>query len=238
MTATVRFNREYGWRLAGVGAMMVAMTLWALYDGLLAYPRQNSSYVAVCPELVALKLTAGELIKPDGADGSLYEQCFMRHGLRVPKDGLSKLKTLNEQVQAQKVPVGESEAMRAQAVPTTRALLERPLKSQHEINSQFVMAAVALLAAVAAFGLLYRRSRYRFSAADDGLHGFTARVIGYDMIARADWSRWQEKRIVVFVLADGQRLKLDGWHYAGVEELVDVVLKHKPAIGLEATPSP
>lgn len=228
MVATAKLNREYAWRLAGVGMLMVAMMLWALYDGLVAYPRQNSRYAEVRPVLVEMGLTAGELVKTADDGLSVYEQVFLERGISVPKDAFGRLKTLNEQAQARSVPEGQAESFRRQLIEETRQLLEREVRSSHDINSQFVMAGIALLAAVVAFTVLYIRSRRCFRATESGLEGFTDESLPYSVIEEVDWSRWQEKRIVVFVLADGRRFTLDGWHYGGAEEFVEMVLEQRP----------
>lgn len=234
MAATARLNREYAWRMLGVGAVMVGMTGWALYDGFVAYPRMNARYEAIRPALVGHALTAGELIKPAGDGGaSRYERAFEDAGMKVPGSMLSKLKALNEQARAKVVPPEQAEHFRGLQVEAVRGLLDQPLRSAHEIQSQFVMAALAAIAALAAFGAVARKAGRRFTADGAGLHGFGPDAIPYASVASADWAKWDEKRIVRFTLRDGRRLKLDGWHFKGAEGIVEELLQHRPELKLE-----
>lgn len=228
MTATARLNKEYALRIAGIGALMVGMTGWALYDGIVAYPRLNLRYETVRPVLLAQNLTAGELVKPEGEESSLFERVFEEAGVPVPKGLFTKLKALNEQARALNVPQEQAVTFRERQIAEARRLLDQPLKDAHDIRSQFVMAALALAAALLAFGTLIHKGRRRFVADEAGLHGFVSETLGYDAVAAAEWSRWEEKRIVRFTLRDGRKLTLDGWHYAGAEEVVAALLHRRP----------
>ncbi len=230
MTATARLNREYALRLAGVGALMLGMTGWALYDGCVAYPRLNDRYEAVRPALAARNLTAGEWVKPEGGGASLFERAFAEAGMAVPKGLFSRLKTLNEQARGLTVPPAQAEAFRARQIEAARGLLDQPLKSAHDIRSQFVMAAFAAAAALACFVTVARKARRRFTADEAGLSGFGPATILYDDLAAVEWARWEDKRIVRFILRDGRKLTLDGWHYAGAEEFVAEVLRRRPGL--------
>ena len=150
MTATARLNKEYAWRMLGVGLMMVGLASWALYDGLVAYPRMNTRYEAVRPALMERKLTAGEWVNPVGEDGlSLFEQAFKDQEVALPKILFTRLRTLQEQARKQTVAPEQAAAFREQQVTDTRNLLEQPLKSEQDIRSQFGMAALASLASTA-----------------------------------------------------------------------------------------
>ncbi len=231
MAATAKLNKEYAIRMLGIGALMLGMACWSLYDGQVGYPRINARYEAIRPQLVGGAMTAGELIKSVGGDGvSPYERAFQEQGIKTPHATLAKLKTLNEQARNRPVPEGQAERFREQQVEAARALIEMPLKSGHDIQSQFVMAALAALAALAAGVAVGRKARRRFTADEAGLHGFTDAVIAYPAIASADWTKWEEKRIVRFILTDGRRIKLDGWHFTGAEAVVDELLRHRPEV--------
>jgi len=239
MAATARLNRDYAIRMLGVGAMLAGMTGWALYDGAAGYPRMNARYEAVRPELVGRAMTAGEWIKPGGGDGiSEVERVFRDHGMRAPASMLAKLKALNEQARGQTVPPEQAESFRARQVEAARELLDRPPRSPHEIRSQFVMAALAALAALAAFAAVGRKAGRRLTADETGLRGFAAQPVPYEAIRAADWSQWEAKRIVRLALRDGRRLKLDGWHFAGAEEVVAELLRHRPDLKPEDGDAP
>lgn len=238
MTATARLNQEYAWRMLGVGTMMVCLAGWALYDGVIAYPRMNTRYEAVRPELVARELTAGEWVKPAGEEGlSLFEQAFKERGIALPKTLFTRLRTLREQVSKQTVQPEQVAVFREQQLADTHQLLEQPLKSEQDIRSQFVMAILAGLAAVMAFVAVGRKAGRRVTAAAEGIQGLAASVVPYADIASLDWARWEGKRIICFLLRDGRRLTLDGWHYKGTEEVVAMVLHHRPDLSSDVSAS-
>ena len=150
MAAIAKLNREYALRMLGVGALMFGLAGWSLYDGLVGYPRLNARYADIRPDLVGRAMTAGELIKSAGDDGvSVYERAFLEKGLKAPHSTLTKLKALNEQARSQQAPEGQADRFRAQQVEAARLVLDKPARSGHEIQSQFVMTVLATLAALA-----------------------------------------------------------------------------------------
>ena len=48
-----------------------------------------------------------------------------------------------------------------------------------------------------------------------------------DAVASVDWAKWDEKGIIGLELKDGRRFKLDGWHYAGMRPVADVIRSHQ-----------
>jgi hypothetical protein len=233
MTAIAKLNREYALRMLGVGALMFGLAGWSLYDGLAGYPRLNACYAEIRPDLVGLAMTAGELTKPSGEDGvSVYERAFQNKGLKAPHAMLAKLKALNEQARSQQAPEGQADRFRAQQVEAARLVLDKPARSRHEIQSQFVMVVLAGLAGLAACAAVGFKARRRFIADDAGLRGFAADVIAYDAVASADWRQWDDKRIIRLILRDGRRLKLDGWHFSGAEGVVEELVRRRPELKL------
>jgi hypothetical protein len=231
MAAIAKLNREYALRMLGVGALMFGLAGWSLYDGLVGYPRLNARYAEIRPGLIDLAMTAGELTKSAGDDRvSVYERAFLDKGLKAPHSTLAKLKALNEQARSQQAPEGQADRFRAQQVEAARLVLDKPARSEHEIQSQFVMALIATLAALAACAAVGFKARRCFTADDDGLRGFAAEVIAYDTVASADWKQWDEKRIIRLSLRDGRRLKLDGWHFTGAEAVVEELLRRRPEL--------
>jgi hypothetical protein len=223
--AEAKLNREYAWRLSGVGALMVGMCLWSVYDGAEAWPRMNREVEQARGALLATNLTAEAWIEPAEAGGSPLEAAFAARGLKPPAKLVKKLGELKVPEPARRQP-----GWRDAQAERVRALFERPLYSPHDLRTQFIQAAVTLLLGAAAFLSVWRKSRRRFVADETGLHGsgFGGRTIAYAALAGADWSRWDEKGIVTLRLATGERLKLDGWHYAGVTGLVDEIRRRRP----------
>ena len=231
MAAIANLNREYALRMLGVGALMLGLAGWSLYDGLVGYPRLNARYVEIRPDLIGRAMTAGELTKSTGDDGvSVYERAFLERGIKPPHATLTKLKALNEQARSQQAPEGQADLFRAQQVEAARLVLDKPARSGHEIQSQFVMTALATLAALAACAAVGFKAGRRFIADDAGLRGFAADVIAYDAVASADWTQWDDKRIIRLSLRDGRRLKLDGWHFSGAEAVVEELLRRRPEL--------
>ena len=51
--ATAKLNREYAARMCGIGAIMLALSAWSVYDGAVAWPRANAELASVRDGLVA-----------------------------------------------------------------------------------------------------------------------------------------------------------------------------------------
>ena len=73
-----------------------------------------------------------------------------------------------------------------------------------KVRGQFIQAAAlsALALVVAARLLCEARRKFDFVPSD---------------VKELDLSRWESKRIAFATLSDGRRVKLDGWHFTGVD---------------------
>ena len=72
--AEAKLNREYAVRVVGVGALMVGMCVWSLYDGLVAWPRCNREMERARPGLLATNLTAEVWLARDAAARSPIDE--------------------------------------------------------------------------------------------------------------------------------------------------------------------
>lgn len=224
--AEAKLNREYAARVAGVGALLVGICLWSLYDGQTAWPRQNRVMERVRPALLATNLTAEAwLVQDEGYRGTLLDAAFRAQGEKAPAKLVRKLGELRIPDSAP-----DRDAARAAQLEQVRKTLEQPVYSARDLQTQFVQAAVTLALALCAFAAVGLKAVRRFVADDTGLHGsgVGARPIGYDEIRSVDWTRWDEKGIVRLALRNGRRLTLDGWHFAGMTGVVEEILRHRP----------
>ncbi|MGI6389394.1 MAG: hypothetical protein ACOX7Q_04240 [Kiritimatiellia bacterium] len=225
--AEAKLNREYAVRVAGVGALLLGICLWSLYDGRVAWPRQNRVMEQVRPALLATNLTAEAwLSQDDGERGTRLDAAFRARGAaKAPSKLTRKLSEL-------RIPdsTPDRDAARVAQLEQVRKTLEQPIYSARDLQTQFVQAAVTLVLALCAFAAVGIKAPRRFVADDTGLHGsgIGTQPIGYDEIQAADWARWDEKGIVRLTLKDGRRLKLDGWHFAGMTGIVEELLRHRP----------
>ena len=223
--AEAKLNREYAVRVAGVGALLLGICLWSLYDGRTAWPRQNRVMERVRPALLATHLTAEAWLSQDGERGTRLDAAFRSQGVKAPAKLVRKLGELRIPDSAP-----DRDTARAAQLDQVRKTLEQPVYSARDLQTQFVQAAVTLALALCAFAAVGVKAARRFVADDTGLHGsgFGARTIGYDEIRSVDWTRWDEKGIVRLALRNGRRLTLDGWHFAGMTGIVEELLRHRP----------
>jgi hypothetical protein len=223
--AEAKLNREYALRVVAVGAMMVCICAWSIYDGTAGWPGKNRALEAVRPALLATNLTAEAWLARDEDDGpSRLAAAFQAQGLAVPSKLIKKVGEL-------KLPDKDANNPQAREVQAERqrALLKGPVYSAHDLQSQFVMAALTLGFGLLAFGSVFAKSKRRFVADEAGLSGsgFGGRF-GYDDLAGIDWSKWNEKDIVTLLFKSGRRVKLDGWHFAGMTAIVDELQSRRP----------
>lgn len=226
--AEARLNREYAVRISGVGALLVGMCVWSLYDGMVAWPRQNAVMAQVRPVLLATQLTAEAWNDYSDAARSPLKEAFRVKGLAAPSKLIKKLSELE-------LPKADSATPRLRDAQSkqVRKLFEGPVYSEHDLSSQFVQAAITLALGLLALGVLAIKFRKRFVADDQALSGsgFKGATIAYGDILRIDWSKWDGKGIVVITLNSGQRFKLDGWHFAGMTDVVAEIQKQRPDLG-------
>lgn len=220
-----KLNREYALRISGVGALLVGMCVWSLYDGIVAWPRQNAVMGQVRPALLATNLTAEAWNDYTEAVRSPLREAFHAKGLAAPSKLIKKLSEL----ELSKSDSANAQLRDAQA-KQIRKLFEGPVYSAHDLSSQFVQAAVTLALGVLALASLAHKKSKRFLADERALSGsgFNGATVAYGDIVRMDWSKWDDKGIVTLTLKSGQRFKLDGWHFAGMTGVVAEIQKQRP----------
>jgi len=229
--AEAKLNREYALRIMGVGTLMVGICLWSLYDGYVAWPRQNDVLGQARPALLATNLTAEAWLTHDGDGRTQIETVFAAKGLKTPSKLIKKLDELRVPGEAP----DNAAARDAQAV-RIRKLFENPVYSERDLTSQFIQAIVTLALGILAFASLARKAGKRFVADEQALSGsgFCGAVIAYGDIVRIDWSKWDEKGIVTLALKSGKSHRLDAWHYAGMTGVVAEIRKRRPDLALKA----
>lgn len=223
--AEAKLNKEYAFRMASVGALMVGICLWSIYDGRVGWPRQNAALERVRPALLATNLTVSAWLESEEGSPSELTRVFQLQGRKVPARLVKKMGEL-------KLPshlVNDTDAQKNQA-KQLGALFGKPVYSEHDLKTQTIQAVVTLSLAFLAFWAIVAKMRLRFIADEVGLHGsgFGTNRFAYDDVARVDWSRWEEKGIVVLTFVSGKRIRLDGWHFSGMSEVVDQIKAHRP----------
>lgn len=223
--AEATLNREYALRLAGVGALMVGMCVWSVFDGAVAWPEKNRRLEGARPALLATNLTAEAWIAREEGGGSPLDAVFRQAGATTPSKLIKKLGELRLPAQAENL----AELREAQA-KRVRQLFEGPVYSSHDLQAQFVQAGVTLALGLLAFASVGAKARRRYQADGAGLSGSGVgpAPVAYGDIRAIDWSKWEEKGIVTLSLAAGRTLRLDGWHFAGMAGVVEEIIRHRP----------
>ena len=221
--ATAQLNREYAIRMCGIGAIMLALAAWSVYDGAVAWPAVNAGLDAVRGELVAgcrAGITPEQWLSAPDADTQTYrlQAVFAAHGLRPPKYLVQELGAISS-------PPGDEAEARAARAAQAEELFLKPVYSPAKLMGQFGQAAVTLLLAALAFAAVISKRKTVYVVDESGLSGtgFGPDPIPWESVASVDWSKWDEKGILVVVLRDGRRFKLDGWHFAGMRPVADVL---------------
>lgn len=231
--AEAKLNREYALRVLGVGAVMFGMCLWSLYDGNVAWPRQNRSMERVRAVLLATNLTAEAWVECDEEQGtSPLDKVFHAAGEKTPAKLVKKIGLLKIPDQGQ----GEERPAKREAqAKQVRKLLEGEVYSAHDLQTQTVQAVITGVLGLLAWLSVGLKFRKRFFADDTGLYGsgFGDGLLAFSEISRIDWTRWDEKGIVVLTFKSGARQKLDGWHFADMTGIVDEIKRHRPDLNAE-----
>ena len=223
--ATAKLNREYALRMSGIGVLMLALSAWSVYDGAVAWPKVNAELAAVRDELVAgcAAFTPEQwLLSPEEDPGGYpLRKVFASHGFQVPKYLVQELGAIS-------VPPGDEPEARAARAAQAEELFRKPVYPDAKLKGQFVQAFVTLRLAVLAFAAVATKRRKVYVVDESGLSGtgFGPEPIPWEAVESADWSKWDEKGILVLRLKDGRRFKLDGWHFAGMRPVADVVRGH------------
>jgi len=218
-----KLNREYALRIAGVGLLMTGICVWSLYDGLVAWPRVNRELDVVRTALLEPGLTAAEWLERDEAGHTPLQTAFAAAGFKAPSKLVKKIGELRA---AARSPALSHENQTERLLQ----LFSAPAYTRRDIKTQFVQAGVTLCLGLAAFLSLLAKARKRYVADSTGLSGSAigSAPIAYTDIAGIDWSKWDDKGIVVLRLHNNRRLKFDGWHFAGMSALVNEIVKHRP----------
>lgn len=223
--AEAKLNKEYAWRMAGVGAMLVMIAVWSIYDGTTAWPKVNADLAQVRPALLATNLTAEAWI--DRHDEGITElgRYFADAGLKLPSKLVKHLNELRlpENRAKDTVAVEQQQKM-------VRRLFEKPIYSEHDLSAQWIQAAVAFALCILPFLAILRKVGRRFCADASGLSGsgFNNRAIPYTEIQSIDWRKWEDKGIVVLHVKSGEKYTLDGWHFSGMVNLVNEIKTQRP----------
>ena len=228
MMTEAKINREYALRIIGVGALMVGICLWSLYDGMVAWPRCNQEMEQVRPMLVGTNLTAEAwFAQEEEGSNSLLAKTFATQNVKPASKLVRKLGELRL---SDSVP--DRDAARAAQLEQVHKLFEKPVYSDHDLQTQFVQATITLLLGLWAFAVVGLKARKRFVADDNGLsgNGIGTQPIAYGDIKTIDWAKWDEKGIVKLTLNTGGRLTLDAWHFAGIKGIVDGIVKRRPEL--------
>jgi hypothetical protein len=223
--AEAKLNREYAVRISGVGALMVGMCVWSLYDGAVAWPRHNRSLEQVRAVMLATNLTAEAWVARGDADRSPLETVFHEKGQAVPSKLIKKLGELKvPQSVLDKTSLYEVQAKRL------RKVFEGPVYNPHDLQTQFVQAAITLGLGLLALLSLGWKARRRYCADETGLYGngFGRQLVPYCDLVGINWAKWDEKGIVTLTFKSGETCRLDGWHYAGVTGVVEEIMKQRP----------
>ncbi|MBR4170355.1 MAG: hypothetical protein IKR48_01740 [Kiritimatiellae bacterium] len=226
-----KLNREYGWRIAGIGALMLAVCVWSIYDGKISYPRENSILEKARPFLLeqtnTVQTANGWLDSADGTPSAL-QAVFSRAEVQasVPKKLIQKLGDL-------RLPdhiTNEREKLREALNRQIGRIFNEPIYSDTDLITQYIQAAITGLLGIFAFlwlGYLSRRS-YRLDGEQLTGNGF-GRDATIAEIQRIDWQLWKAKGIVTLYLPD-RKVKLDAWHFAGVKEIVAEIVRLRPEL--------
>lgn len=95
----------------------------------------------------------------------------------------------------------------------------RHLRRAAAIDRQKEFMALAFLAAILIGGHVFAIARFRFAFDDEGFV-FRGKRRSYADIVRVDWSKWEKKDILA-IETESDRIVLDGWHHLGVKEFAE-----------------
>ena len=234
--AEARLNKDYAIRLSLVGAVMVGLAAWSVYDGAVAWPKANARLAELRPSLlegcrrgITPEMWLSAPVAPDEAPEdaarrpALLRQVYAGKGWDVPSRLVQELSAITQ-------PMGnDAEAKRLRAEQAAR-LFSEDVYSRQKLQSQYIQAAVTLVLGALAFAAVLSKRKTVYVVDDEGLRGggFGAEAIPWSDVKAADWSKFDEKGILVVILASGKRVSIDGWHFKGVRDIAAEVQKHFP----------
>lgn len=228
-----RINREYALRFLGVALLFIAFAGWFLYDGVWGYPRENAAIAPIAADLA--KQSAPEAAQPMTANDWMNDAktgtaplvaAFQSAGLTPPAKYAD---TFTSWIRARDP--------RAQAPEAAHAILSQPLHSEDDIRTQFISAAISLIAALVLLLIVLHRFLTTFRLDDLTLtHTFAGRTTTYPLreLIAIDDSQWGKRAIAKVTFANRPPLTLDAWLHAGLRPIHDALLAHLP----DQTPTP
>ena len=221
MKAVATLNPDHAWRLVLVGAGLLGLALWSVYDGHYAWPKDNELLEAARPLLCSIKGTPEEWLERDEQSAvTPLEAVFQEAtGGRPPRKLVSSLGSLRLAAH-----VSASDLELAKQRQAVRDLFESPLYGADKLRGQFIQALVVAALGVFTLGVVLRRWRLVFEADDDGLRGSGfGGAYGWSEVAEVDWSLWSSKDIITIRFKDGRKVKCDGWHFRGMLAVAEVI---------------
>ena len=223
--AEAKLNREYAARMLIVGAVMIGICVWSLYDGMVGWPKVNAEMDKARPSLLATNMTVTTWLTREDDGRCALDRLFTEAGVKAPGKLAKKISEL-------KLPdthANDTDSLDKQAQQLT-ALLNQPIYTEHDLNTQWVQAGLTAFLALLTFLAVGLKSIRRFIADDHGLsgNGFGPQTLTYESITAINWSRWKQKGIIVLTFKSRKTVKLDGWHFAGMTDIADELRKHRP----------
>ncbi len=229
---TAQINREYALRIAGVGLMMVGICVWSIYDGTKAWPDVNKSMDSARPVLLGTNLTVTTWLERAEDGKSPLALVFSNAGYSVPSKLTRKMGEL-------KLPetLANDTASREKQAMQLKALFEKPVYSDHDLQTQWFQAGITLLFGLLAFAVVGIKATRKFCADETGLSGsgIGANPVAYTDIKAIDWSKWNDKGIVRLTCPNKAIITLDGWHFSGIPQIVEEIKAHRPELAEESS---
>jgi hypothetical protein len=221
-------NREYLFRMSAVALFMLGVTIWSFYDGFVAWPEINREVSQVRAELRGTNLSARAWLTPVTDSGATpLDQIFHAQSLETPR---KLIRRIDEAKMPENVPVEGLAAMQERESRFLHSVFEEPLYSAGDLQGQFVMAAITALVGIIIIATLIPKVRRVYSADESSVshNGLKEQSFNYSDIVSMDWKLWPKKGIVKLFFKGGRTLVLDSWHFRGVKEIVEMIVRQRP----------
>lgn len=230
--AIARLNKEYALRFCAVALIFIGLSLWSLYDGLVAWPKANRSLEQLRKMLVASSSNE-KGVPPEvwlapsakNPDTFLLREIFENENLSLPAALAVKLKEITH-------PEGNSEeAVRERALAAAK-VFEEDVYPPQKIRGQYIQAFLAFaFSAVLVFSVA-AKINVRYISDDEGIRESKSGLfLKWQDMKKVDWSKWKEKGIIRIQAQNGKTLVLDGWHFKGVKDIASDIGSHFPEDG-------